>query len=152
MGCAGDEVRWGWYPLDALKTWEDLPSSQRSSKAGLIGERGVGGGSWGWNPHEPVPLSIIHTSSCRSVLLPSLRLMAFGGAAPKSHNQGGGWVVGCRAQKGTLPAFSTHPCNKNQQVGADDTRDLCCPGPHPGLEKGALGGDLMHMMLPRASS
>lgn len=33
--------------VGALETWEDLPRSQLSSKAGLIRERGVGGGSWG---------------------------------------------------------------------------------------------------------
>ena len=98
--------------------------------------------------------SIIHTRSCMNLLLPSLRLLAFGGAAPKSHKHGGGWV-GAEHRKAPSTLFPLIPATRTDKRVQMGHRGPLLSGAAPsgyGLGKRALGGDLMHMMLAGASS
>lgn len=63
--------------------------------------------------------SIIRTRSCINLLLPSLRLMAFGGTAPKSCNHDGGWVGAepRRAPSTLFPLIPATRTNKRVQMG-----------------------------------
>ena len=155
-GHAGDVVRWPWYPLGALETHRDFPSSRPSSKAGLIGERVVGDGCWGLQStmsQSQCP-STIRTHSCVNLLLPSPRLMAFRGAAPKSHNDGGEWV-GADHGKATFTLFPLIPVpriDKWVQMGHRGPLLFGAASSWHGLGKGPRGGDLMHVILAGVSS
>lgn len=89
-----------------------------------------------------------HTHACMN--LPPLRLMAFGGAAPRATT-----VVACGFVLSTErhpPPFFLSSLQQELTSGCrQGTEDLCCSGLHP-LEKGVLGGDLVHMLLTGASS
>lgn len=98
--------------------------------------------------------SIICTRSCMNLLVPSPRLMAFGGVAPKNHNHGGGWV-GAEHRKAPSPLFPLIPAtraDKRVQMGHRGPLLSGATSSWYGLGKGAPGGDLVHMMLAGASS
>lgn len=131
---------------------EDLPNSQLGSKAGLIRER-----CWRWElglekHHEPVPLSILSYT----LLYESATPEADGvwRSSTQSYHHGDGWVC---AEHRVAPTnlfllITATRTDKWMQTGHRGPLLFWAASGWYTLGKGALGGDLVHMLLAGASS